>query len=121
MDTKLKQTRRQYSEAFRRQVVAETLDRSESVAAVALRHGLNANLVFKWRRRYAVMTNASATLVPIRVTPAVAKLNQPSTGEAGAQAEPQGHIEIRLAGGHRLSVQGTVDPALMRVVLENLR
>jgi len=121
VDTKPKQTRRQYSEAFRRQVVAETLDRSESVAAVALRHGLNSNLVFKWRRRYAATTNASATLVPIRVAPAPARLNQPCAGETGKEAQPQGHVEIRLAGGHRLSVQGAVDPALVRVVLENLR
>lgn len=35
---------------FRTQVVAETLDPARSLAEVARSHGLNANLVSKWRR-----------------------------------------------------------------------
>lgn len=41
--------RRSYSKAFKRRVVAETLEPGASVAAVARRHGLNANMVFLWR------------------------------------------------------------------------
>ena len=43
--------RRRFSDEFKRQVVAETLSGEHSVAGVALRHGLNNNLVFTWRRR----------------------------------------------------------------------
>lgn len=121
MDTKPQQKRRRYSEAFRRQVVAETLGGSESVAAVALRHGLNANLVFKWRRRYGATADAPATLVPIRVKPVVAEVDRSGPAETRAEAGTDGRIEITLAGGHRLSVQGALDPALVRVVLESLR
>lgn len=45
-----KRERRSYSKAFKRRVVAEALEPGASVAAVARRHGLNANLVFLWRR-----------------------------------------------------------------------
>ena len=43
--------RRRFSKEFRRQVVQETLVPDASVAGVALRHRLNANLVFTWRRK----------------------------------------------------------------------
>ncbi|MBP0640284.1 transposase, partial [Cupriavidus sp. AcVe19-6a] len=39
-----------YAKEFRTQVVAETLDPARSLAEVARSHGLNANLVSKWRR-----------------------------------------------------------------------
>jgi transposase len=44
-------TRRTWSLEERQRIVAEALAPGESVAAVARRHGLNANLVFKWVRR----------------------------------------------------------------------
>ena len=44
--------RRRFTDEFKRQVVAETLSGENSVAGVALRHGLNNNLVFTWRRKH---------------------------------------------------------------------
>jgi transposase len=44
--------RRSFARAFKRQVVEETLVAGASVSGVALRHGLNNNMVFKWRREY---------------------------------------------------------------------
>ncbi len=44
-------TRRTWSLDERQRIVAEALAPGASVAAVARRHGLNANLVFKWIRR----------------------------------------------------------------------
>ncbi|WBJ98833.1 IS66-like element accessory protein TnpA [Methylocystis parvus] len=43
--------RRTWSLEERQRIVAEALAPGASVAAVARRHGLNANLVFKWLRR----------------------------------------------------------------------
>ena len=45
--------RRQWTEAFKRQVVAETLEPGASVSIVARRHDVNANQLFKWRREMA--------------------------------------------------------------------
>ena len=44
-----KRKRRSYAKAFKRRVVAETLEPGASVAAVARQHGLNTNMVFLWR------------------------------------------------------------------------
>ncbi len=42
--------RRKHSRAFKEQVLADCRHSGESVAAIALRHGINANLIHKWRR-----------------------------------------------------------------------
>jgi len=54
--------RRRYAAHFKAQVVSECAARGASIAAVALAHGLNANLVHKWRRR-AMRTDAAAVSV----------------------------------------------------------
>jgi len=43
-------TRRRHGDDLKAQVLRECEDPGASVAAVALAHGLNANLVHKWRR-----------------------------------------------------------------------
>lgn len=42
--------RRRYTPAFKRQVLSEARQPGESLAAVAVRHGLNPNMVHKWRK-----------------------------------------------------------------------
>ncbi len=44
--------RRRYPPAFKEQVLAECNEPGASVAGVAIRHGLNANLVHKWRKAH---------------------------------------------------------------------
>src|SRR5258708_31609827 len=43
--------RRQYSEALKRQVVAEMQAPGASVSIVARRHDVNSNQLFRWRRQ----------------------------------------------------------------------
>src|SRR5437879_13302918 len=43
--------RRQYSEALKRQMVAETQVPGASVSIVARRHDVNSNQLFRWRRQ----------------------------------------------------------------------
>src|SRR5271169_6771236 len=45
--------RRQWPEALKRRIVAETLEPGASVSIVARRYDVNANQVFKWRREMA--------------------------------------------------------------------
>ena len=85
-----KRRRRNYSKAFKRRVVAETLEPRASVAAVARRYGLNANMVFLWRGdpRFGPGRKATAFL-PVEVKP----------GEVPATYEPVsvnsiGQVEI---------------------------
>ena len=45
--------RRQWPDALKRRIVAETLAPGASVSIVARRHDVNTNQVFKWRREMA--------------------------------------------------------------------
>ena len=71
--------RRRFSKEFRRQVVQETLAPGASVAGVALKHQLNANLVSTWRRKLlpalAPARARSVKLLPVTITDASATLD----------------------------------------------
>ncbi|MGP3505295.1 transposase [Paracidovorax citrulli] len=43
-------TRRRYSMATKAQVVAECAEPGASVAKIAMAHGINANVVHRWRK-----------------------------------------------------------------------
>src|SRR6476661_10292962 len=65
--------RRNWPEAFKRQVVAETLEPGSSVSIVARRHDLNTNQLFKWRRELLPKeppTAAETGLVPVEIVAA---------------------------------------------------
>src|SRR5204863_7123858 len=65
--------RRNWPEAFKRQVVAETLEPGSSVSIVARRHDLNTNQLFKWRRE--VLPKAppaeaeGSPMLPVEIVP----------------------------------------------------
>ena len=121
--------RRRRSAEERRRIVEETLAAGSSVARVARRHGVNANQVFQWRRLYqGGLLGGEPThalkLLPVRVTEEAAPAKTmeaedpvvpvPVSAAAGAI-----HIELRM--GVRVSLEGAVDPALVRAVLRSLR
>ncbi|MCW5611700.1 MAG: transposase [Rubrivivax sp.] len=77
MDDAKRETRRKHDAELKRQVLAECAEPGASVARVALSHGLNANLVHKWRRRAAggaqpAAPQRSAVFVPVELTPSTA-------------------------------------------------
>jgi transposase len=45
-----KETRWRHSAEFKAQILGECAQPAGSVASVALSHGINANVVYKWRR-----------------------------------------------------------------------
>src|SRR6201987_6468417 len=62
--------RRQYPEALKRQMVAETEVPGASVSIVARRHDVNSNQLFRWRRQLlpkAVVEGGA--MVPVEVAP----------------------------------------------------
>ena len=98
-----------------------------SVAAVAMDNGINANLLFGWRRRH-LESLAQAEPAPVR-SPAAVLL--PVSIETGARdihrtlpAPPArsggGTIEIEI-GSARVRLRGPVDDASLRSVLMALR
>jgi transposase len=117
--------RRKYTIAEKRAIVEETQRRGASVAEVAQRHGVNANLLFGWRRLYqhGVLSeenpSAKATLLPVEVStptllPSERAAHEPPAPKGRSEA---GVIEIEYGGGARLYIRGRVDPAtLLRVM-----
>jgi transposase-like protein len=46
----MKKTRTKHSAAFKAKVALEAIEERESVAAIARRHKVHANVVYKWKR-----------------------------------------------------------------------
>jgi len=135
--------RRQHDRAFKAQLVQECLVPGASVAAIALAGGVNANLLFKWRREHlrAKQLNRpapsiSTLLLPVQIA-ADAEIDTlhsqpsvPSTASAPSSAlavPPQcsgrnasGLIELDIAGAV-LRLHGPVDEASLCSVLRALR
>ena len=99
-----------------------------SVAAIALAHRINANVVRRWivQHRAGVVcssVNATPALLPITVASA-GKLPALARAEMrlpGSKHSPMGVIEIDIElEAARIRVRGAVDGAALRVVLEML-
>jgi transposase len=105
--------RRQYSEALKRQMVAETLAPGASMSIVARRHDVNSNQLFRWRRQLlpkAVVE--SGAMVPVAIA---ADVGRPR------RTDREGVIEIALGCGARVRLRGEVSGEMLRQVIELLR
>jgi len=105
-------------------IVEETLAEGASVARVARAHGVNANLVFNWRRLYQagrLGRSGEAKLLPVRVTPESATgLRTPLCAPGATASSSVGTIHIRINHA-QVSIEGSADPVLLRVLLECLQ
>jgi transposase len=115
--------RRRRSAAERRLIVEETLGAGSSVARVARAHGINANQVFQWRRMYREgllggQPQSAMRLLPVTLSDD-AELAQRVPSETAAPRV--GAIHIELPDRALISLEGSVDAAMVRVVLESLR
>jgi transposase len=84
-----------YSKEFKAQRVKECADPGASVARVALAHGINANLVHKWRRqseRGELVVGATPEFPPVALKRATALSVPSTTAQAGSL------VRIDLAG-----------------------
>ena len=68
MQTGTRAPRRRHADELKARVLAACAEPGASVAAVAQAHGLNANLVHKWRRGCGAPTNIAARPVRTAVT-----------------------------------------------------
>lgn len=110
-------TRRAWTREQKQAILAEAKNTSTTVSAVARRHGLTPNLVFRWRRE-AFDAERAAALPP---QPAFVPLSLPGPVSTDSCERTQfGMIEIELATGHRLRADASVDIGLLRTLIEAL-
>ena len=121
----VRRRRRRWSEAQKRQIVAETHEPGVSVPMVAQRYNVNANQVFAWQRLFREPARDAGTggFVPVvvRAVPGhevgAATMHPPSDDPVAEVLPTAGRMEIVLAGGRRVIVDRAVDgPALARVL-----
>ena len=117
----------------KRRIVAEAMVPGASVAAVARKHGVNANLLFGWRRLHKrgllEQCREPASLLPVTVTTPTVLPDRKSRPTRAVQAVKRpaapaidsGHIEIELPGDVRVRVHGRVEVDALSAVLAALR
>ena len=100
--------RRQYSREFKRQIVEASLLPGTSIAVVAQAHGINANLLHKWRSRYrhgefgAVSAPPTLTAVQIVKPARLAVANHSQPTNISTETTPSGHIDVNAClEGHQ--------------------
>lgn len=111
-----RRTRRLWTDEEKRSICLQTTAPGVSVAHVALRYAVNANLIFKWLRdpkyRPAPRTGSEASGLRFLPVEIVAEAKSPRVGPAADSC-----IEIEPAGGHRMRISGSYDPeALARLI-----
>ena len=117
-----RRTKRLWTVEEKRSICLQTTAPGVSVAQVARRYALNANVIFKWLRdpRFApdpdaVPDGGSAAFFPSRSSAHPVREDAPASGDA--RGPGGGTIEIDVAGGHRMRISGRYDPeALARLI-----
>ena len=110
-------TRRRWSAGEKRAIVEEAAQSTTSVSRVARRHGIAPSLVFRWRREFAEADRAhelpsGSAFIPIAL---------PAPADAPARHDwRSGMIEIELISGRRMRVDGTVDIAVLKRIVDAL-
>jgi transposase len=127
--------KRLWTDEEKRSICHQTRAPGVSVAQVARRYAVNANLIFKWLRdpRFASEEEPGKTIDEAVVPEAMRFL--PVELVAGTEAAAPGHkrpgmdapappsggvIQIELAGGHRLRIEGAYDPDALARLLRGL-
>lgn len=119
--------RRRHAEEFKQALVQRTLEPGASVAAIAQQAGVNANLLFNWRRLHllaqapSTRDNERPVLLPVTVVAAEdsAATSVPTPSGPPPRTAPAGTIEIDINGA-RVRLRGAVDEASIRIVLHAL-
>ena len=103
--------RRLWSDAEKARIVAESAEPGANISAVARRNGVNRGLLTTWRRQAGVVSlPPEPGFVPVEVEDAATP----------AERAVPGSIDVDLRAG-RVSICGSVEPALAVAVLSALR
>jgi len=96
--------RRQHDRAFKAEMVRQSLLPGASVSAIALRNGINANMLFTWRRehrRTSGLTEARTVLLPVEVASQGEVATVPAPVVATRPAPEPPRRDYRVGGRRR--------------------
>jgi transposase len=111
-------TRRTYALEFKREVVAQCLAPGASVAAVAMSHRINANVVRKWLPRHRDQARTVlATMLPVKLVPASVAVNP--RPRVPASTAPRAPIELILNDA-TVRLPAGFDPAELHSIVQIL-
>ncbi len=111
--------RRTYAQQFKREVVAQCLMPGASVSAIALSHGINANVIRKWLPRHKPGTPAPVvTMLPVSIEAAAPAVTpKPRMHPTLAAARPP--IELSL-GAATVRLPAGFDPQELHSIVQIL-
>ena len=112
-----------YTKEFKRRLAIEACEPDISVAMLALRYGLNTNMLFKWRREYRAgkfgVQSSGCQLPGTPLFLPVVTSATPSKVKPRAAGNEPGYIEI-LRGDARIRICGDVTASALHLVLDCL-
>jgi transposase len=112
-----RRTKRLWTDDEKRSICFQTAAPGVSVAQVARRYAVNANLIFKWLRDPRFAPNPASSSPPSEEARFLPVEIVAETRSAPTAPAAENQIEIELAGGHRMRISGSYDPeALARLI-----
>ena len=115
--------RRSWSNEDKRTICQQTIAPGVSVAQVARRYALNANQIFNWLKDPRFQPDEheieGSVFLPVEVSSADTSLSH-SAADKFPPCQPGGCIKIKLAEGHRLTVEGDFDGDALARLLKGL-
>ena len=113
----VRRTKRLWTDEEKRSICFQTAAPGVSVAQVARRYAVNANLVFKWLRDPRFAPDPASVPAPLEEARFLPVEIVAETRSAPTAPAAENCIEIELAGGHRMRISGSYDPeALARLI-----
>jgi transposase len=114
--------RRRRSSEEKRRIVEEALQPGASAASVARRYGLNANLLFRWRRQYLKGRLGgpmeAAGLIPVKL---IAPTPNPEPTKSDSCSDPiTSSVELKLADGTQVRVSGALAREALREIISQV-
>ena len=123
----VKHKKRRWSDDEKRSICFQTRASGISVAQVARRYAMNANLIFKWLKEPRFQSDEQETeepvFLPIEISPkseATLPIVSQSIPVRDAYSRSDPRIEITTSDGHRLTIEGNFDGDALAHLLKGL-
>ena len=121
-DARRRPPRKTYSAAFKRRVVEQTLQPGSSVSLIAREHGMNANVIFAWRKQFRdrmhrvdVGVPPAAVLLPVSIVEPTAV----ASDDAAPVTMSSCHVEVEI-GKRRVRICGLTAALAMQFLRDCL-